>query len=80
MDICGGSNDGLNDIQKVEEEYTWIYVEGVMMGRTISRKLKRNTLESCVVSVGACGSETVAQRNQEAAANEEDQTYYGRIL
>ena len=43
MDVCRGSNDGQKDIQKAEEEYTWRYIEGVMMDRKISRKLKRNT-------------------------------------
>ena len=43
MEISRGSNDGQEDIQKAEEEYTWMYVEGVMMDRKISRKLKRNT-------------------------------------
>ena len=43
MEISRGSNDGQEDIQKAEEEYTWRYLEGVMMDRKISRKLKRNT-------------------------------------
>ena len=43
MDICRGSNDGQDDIQKAEEEYTWRYLEGVMMDRKISRNMKRNT-------------------------------------
>ena len=80
MEISRGSNDGQKDIQKAEEEYTWRYLGGVMMDRKISRKLKRKILESCVVSAGAYGSETVAQINKEAAENEEDQTYYGRIV
>ena len=80
MEISRGSNDGQKYIQRAKEEYTWRYLEGVMMDRNISRKLKRNTLGICVVSVGACGSGTVAQRNKEAASNEEDQSYYGRII
>ena len=43
MEIYRGSNDGHKYIQKAEEEYTWRYIEGVMMDRKISRKLKRNT-------------------------------------
>ena len=43
MYVCRGSNDGQEDIQKDEEEYTWMYVEGVMMDRKISRKMRRNT-------------------------------------
>ena len=43
MEISRGSNDGQEDIQKDEEEYTWRYVEGVVMDRKIYRKMKRNT-------------------------------------
>ena len=43
MDVCSGSNDGQEDIQKDEKEYTWRYLEGVMMDRKISRNMKRNT-------------------------------------
>ena len=43
MDVSRGSNDGQKDIQKAEEEDTWRYLEGVMMDRKISIKLKRNT-------------------------------------
>ena len=43
MEICTWNNDGQEDIQKVEEEYTSRYVHGIMMDRKKSRKLKRNT-------------------------------------
>ena len=39
---------------------TWRNVEGVMVDRTISRKLKRKVLDSCVVSTSTYGLDTLA--------------------